>query len=128
MITAQQINLNLPHQDLVISAIREHYDEFLECMPDSKLLFVKLLKKYTGLGLKDSKDNVDIIFNSFAIHNFKSIFGVKEQRKGKLEKLKIKLFAKELVEILKDKNDDELVECLSKLTLNSLEEILEKVV
>lgn len=117
----------LQDYDIVSLVIKEHYDEFLTLMgppAPSKLAFLKLLKDYSGLGLKDAKINSDVIFAG-GIEKFKNSFGLKEIRKNKLEQLKVRLFTRELAEIIQNKSEDELVEILSKLQPTLLEVLLE---
>lgn len=109
---------------LTLDSIRAHYDEYRVFMfNDTKLPFVKLVKEHTGLGLREAKDNTDIIFDG-GITKFDNFFHIKHLRNMKLEKLKVRLFSKELFEIMKSKDEDDFVESLSKLDPSTLEMIL----
>ena len=116
---------NLPDYDIVVKAIKANYDEYFAFITNSKLLFVKKLKEDTGLGLKEAKYNADIIFRG-GKDQFRRNFHLKEQRKMKLEQLKVKLFTRELVTLIKSKDEEELVDIFSTMKPKLLEKILKK--
>jgi len=118
---------NFEHiDDIVANSIRksffEYYNDFTE---NRKLSFVKRIKDDTGLGLKDSKNNADIIFGG-GIKLFENTFSIKQQRKTKLDDLKRKLLLNELVRNLKLSNEDMLYDILSILDIDNVESLLNK--
>ncbi len=111
--------------DCVADAIRLHYDEYLIMLENkpSKLAFVKRLNEHTGLGLKDSKFNADIIFSGSVIL-FKNEFSLKLHRRRKLDALKKNLLSRELVDMIKKYDSDKLYDIFTKLDIEILEQIL----
>lgn len=110
----------------VVTTIKVYYDDFFNFYQNKqKLGFVKLLKECTGMGLKESKENADKIFDG-SIEDFKRNFNIQRQRKEKLEFLKKKLFAEEIINIFKEKSYDDILEKLSELDSYILEEILDR--
>jgi len=112
--------------DSVADVFRINYREYIKFMkePYRKLAFLKQLKEDTGLGLKEAKENTDIIFAG-GIEMFKNTFAIKEQRRLKLYALKKRLLTNELVEILKDSSVDKLDIVFSELDIKIIEEILD---
>jgi flagellar biosynthesis regulator FlbT len=111
--------------ELTELTIRDNYLMFYDLLKlNKKIDFVKRLKEYTNLGLKDAKINSDLIFESGLV-KFDNYFNVRALRKTKLEKLKVRLFSKELYDMIKSKDDDEIVNNLAKLDIWVLENILE---
>lgn len=91
---------------------------------NQKLAFVKLLKEFTGGGLKECKDVADLYW----IENFKISY-IKEERKAKLEKLAKVPLVEELLIKIKNIEEQELFSCLMKLTVDellSIDEIFDK--
>ena len=113
--------------DGVAKAIRENYNLYFEMIEvdQSKLRFVKQLKEHTGLGLKEAKENADIIFAG-GINLFKGTFGLKYQRRQKLDALKKILLTNELVEMIKNASLEELEEVFSGLDIDTIEDVLNR--
>jgi len=111
--------------DSVVKALRLNYNEYLDMMkpPVTRLRFVKQLKEDSGLGLKEAKDNSDIIFNA-GIEEFRNTFGIKQQRRKKLDALKKRLLINELVEYIEKSNTDKIEEVFSDMNVEVVEEIL----
>ena len=111
----------------VLNVVKQKSHEFYGFLKSNqKIDFVKFLKYYTGLGLREAKDISDVIFND-GILSFEKNFILKVQRKEKLELLKKKHFLKELVNRLKLKSEDELLEDLSTLDIEILEDLLNSI-
>ena len=74
--------------ELTELTIRDNYLMFYDLLKlNKKIDFVKRLKEYTNLGLKDAKINSDLIFESGLV-KFDNYFNVRALRKTKLEKTK----------------------------------------
>ena len=72
--------------ELTELTIRDNYLMFYDLLKlNKKIDFVKRLKEYTNLGLKDAKINSDLIFES-GLAKFDNYFNVRALRKTKLEK------------------------------------------
>lgn len=111
--------------DLVVDAIKRSYDEYLSMMvAPLKLAFVKKLKEDTGLCLKESKHNADIIFDG-AVFLFKKTFALKEQRRQKLDALTKKLLVDELSNYVEKSNPGKINKVFSSLDINVIEEVLD---
>jgi hypothetical protein len=95
--------------------INSHKEEFSKCLINNqKLMAVKLLKDYTGQGLKECKEVIDLYF----LGELKSYS--QEERKMKLERLARLPLVVELVTKLKSISEDDLQSLLMKLTLDEL--------
>lgn len=91
---------------------------------NQKLAFVKLLKEYTGGGLKECKDVADLYWEG----NFKISY-LKEERKAKLEKLAKGPLVEELLIKFKNTKEEDLFSYLMKLSVDellSIDEIFDK--
>ncbi len=112
--------------DSVVKSIDENYDIYLDLWESkSKLMFVKTIKDYTGLGLKEAKNNTDVIFDG-GIELFKNSFGLKKRRREKLIALKTTLLTTELVKMIVDAPPEKLEDVFSDLGINIVEDILNK--
>lgn len=108
----------------VAKNISENYELYLGMYESgSKLVFVKTIKEHNGLGLRESKDNADVIFGG-GVQMFKNTFGLKEQRRRKLAELKTKLLVSELVVMISDSSVEKLESVFYDLDINVIEDIL----
>jgi len=118
------MNYNYTINDVVANAIRQNYERYFNMITDqTKLVFVKQIKEDTGLDLKEAKTNTDIIFGG-GVEMFKKIFGIKEQRRQKLDELKKKLLTNELVEMIKSSSPEKLEETFSEMDIYIIEDVL----
>ena len=118
------MNYNYTINDVVTNAIRQNYERYFNMITDqTKLGFVKQIKEDTGLGLKEAKTNTDIIFGG-GVEMFKKIFGIKEQRRQKLDELKKRLLTNELVEMIKSSSPEKLEETFSEMNIYIIEDVL----
>jgi len=118
------MNYNYTINDVVTNAIRQNYERYFNMITDqTKLGFVKQIKEDTGLGLKEAKTNTDIIFGG-GVEMFKKIFGIKEQRRQKLDELKKRLLTNELVEMIKSSTPEKLEETFSEMNIYIIEDVL----
>lgn len=87
----------------------------------SKLQAVKTLKDLTGLGLKESKEVMDLYWDN-------KILNIKEDRREKLERLAKNPLIEQIVSKIKKIDEDQLSKNLFKLSIDelfSLDEIFE---
>ena len=118
------MNYNYTINDVVANAIRQNYERYFNMITDqTKLVFVKQIKEDTGLDLKEAKTNTDIIFGG-GVEMFKKIFGIKEQRRQKLDELKKRLLTNELVEMIKSSSPEKLEETFSEMDIYIIEDVL----
>jgi hypothetical protein len=95
-------------------AIYLHKDEFAQyAKENAKLVSVKLLKDYTGGGLKECKDAIELYWEG-------KLSYVKEERKLKLEKLAKKPLVDQLIVKLRDIKEDKLHSLLMNLSVDEL--------
>lgn len=108
-------------EPFVRKAIEDNFADFFDFrQSNAKLGFIKLLKDKTQLGLKEAKEQTDIIFTS-DISRFEREFSIRNNRREKLKNIKKTLFAEKLVSIIKEKSDEELYNSL--MTIETSEEL-----
>jgi len=97
-------------------AISENEEEFSEYLTlGNKLAGIKALKEYTGLGLKESKQVMDLYYDgSIKISN------KQEERRKKLEKLAKAPLVNKLISKLNNISDDDLQSLLLTLSVDEL--------
>ena len=95
------------------------YQELLD--QNAKLAFVKQLKEDSGYGLRECKEYADSIWEKkIKINN------IPEERRKKLEKLAKKPLVENIIESLKDKDEDSLSSILMNMNIDFLLELDEK--
>ena len=109
----------LDTDDLILAAkiLYEHQSEFDEYLSGTEyIMSVKMMKEYSKLGLKNSKDIIDLYRAG------KLIPGpdIKKQRLEKLEKLEKNNVVNEITEKIKILNTKNIKNILNSLTINQL--------
>lgn len=98
----------------IIKTIYDNRSEFEEYRKNGyKLTATKALKDYTGCGLKEGKEAMDLYFDG-------KLLLVKEERKEKLERLAKKPLIDELVSKIVNLKEDELINIFINLTIDEL--------
>jgi predicted AAA+ superfamily ATPase len=100
----------------VIQKNRIKFEEYKQ--NSQKLMAVKMLKEYSGCGLKEAKEIIDEIWNNN--------FSIKENRKEKLERLAKIPLIEEMVEKISKFDEFGLKDFFIKFTLDELLDIDEK--
>lgn len=117
----------------VKSAIKNNYEEFLSLRKgeSTRLAFIKLLKEYSGLGLKEAKDQADEIWSwdnvtlpAISVPRFEREFSIRDSRREKLEQLKKNLLVKEMASIILKKSEEELITDMMDMTSEEMENFL----
>ena len=118
--------INDDHLILGAKILFEYKSEFEEYISGTGyIMSVKMMKEYSKLGLKESKDLIDL----YKSGKLKPGPDIKKERADKLEQLEKIPFIEELIEKIKSLNLDDFNNILNSLSLSDLiiiDEIIEK--
>lgn len=113
--------------DNVAENVRINYDDYLTMynVAESKLRWVKQLKEDCGLGLREAKEQFEILFDG-GREMFVDTFGIKRIRQEKLKVLTHKLLTEELLSKFKDCDETKLKDILSASDIYIIEDLLNR--
>jgi len=118
--------INADHLILGAKILFDHKSEFEAYISGTEyIMSVKMMKEYSKLGLKESKDLIDL----YKSGKLKPGPDIKKERADKLERLEKIPFIEELIEKIKSLNLDDFNNILNSLSLSDLiiiDEIIEK--
>ena len=115
-------DLSEPEMEMAAKVIYEHKEEFDEYHNKNlKLAAVKALKEHAGLGLREAKHFMDLIFDKKI-----KITSLKEERRKKLERLAKIPLVEEIIKKFRNHTDEEISTILMTLTIDELFLIDEK--
>ena len=111
-------NLSISDQDFfrVRKIVHEHSNELRGYIEgNARLQFVKRIKDLSGLGLKESKDFSDLIFDKIIPLDY-----ITEERRKKLEKLARRPLVESIVDKIKNFSHEDLISVLLKFDVGEL--------